>query len=274
MSGEFLAERRKWFRVFPEGTLEFLIITRVLILLMLLALTIAGGSQRPFILTLLVGILWVDHALLVCWGMQVAGDLQIISTGDSSRDENAMRRRGALGALVLLPSVAAAVALVPWATLFKVLGYKASLAQAATAIAIVMFVATFVPAYRILRRLNIGSPLWTALLLVPVVHWFALHRIAAGLDARVQDELLARAVPADKLRSPGPALLLADITWVLTVLPWAIMLAVVLARGWPSNTLFTAGSVCGTVLAAAFAIANLAAMEAVQRQIVSLIRKT
>ena len=43
-------------------------------------------------------------------------------------------------------------------------------------------------------------------------------------------------------------------------------------RGWPSGTLKMA-PVCGTILASFFAIANLAAMEGVQRQMVSLIRK-
>jgi hypothetical protein len=272
MSAEFLAERRKWFRVFPEGTLEFTIITRVLALLMLMALAIVGGAQRPFVVAALVGVLWLDYALLMWWVVQVAGDLRAITAaGPGSVDLTPQYTK--VGTVVLLPSVAAAVAMVPWGTMLGLFGLDASLARLVSAIAAVLFVVMFVPAHRALLRIHAGSSCWTGLVLVPFIHWFALHRVAAALSGRIQQQQVQRNAASQSPRTPSVAILLADITWVLTLLPWAVAIGVALTRGWPSNSMFKAVPVCGTVLAAAFAVANLAAMEGVQRQMVALIRK-
>ncbi|MBI4580907.1 MAG: hypothetical protein HY718_14460 [Planctomycetes bacterium] len=272
MNSELLIERRRWFRVFPEGTLEFAIITRVLALMLLMALGIVTGAQRPLVITALVGVLWSDYVLLVWWAVQVAMDLEML-TGQP-RPADAPRRRAIVGVTVLLPSVGAVIAVLPWGRVFAFLGIGASgVSRALPLVGAIAFVAALVPACRALRGVRLGAGHWTALVLVPLVHWFALHRIAGGLDTRIQQQLRERGEPPQSLRSAGAALLAADVTWVLSILPWAVVVVVSLARGWPSGGWSRFGPVCGTILAAVFAIADLAALEAVQRQMVRLVRK-
>jgi hypothetical protein len=273
MTADRLLERRKWFRVFPEGTLEFMIITRVLALLMLIALAVVGGAQRPFVLVGLAGILWVDYALLLCWVVQLAMDLRCASDGQGAHDTP--RRRTTVAVQAILPSMAAVTALMPWGSLMRVVTGNPSPALAAmiSAAAAIVFVALLWPAYRALRSIELGSPIWTILFLIPLLHFFALHRLASGLDARIHGQLRSRGERVEPTHSASMAVIAADVMWVLTILPWAVIVGIVLVNGWPAHSAFKIGPVCGTMLAALFAIANLAAMESVQRQIVTLIRK-
>lgn len=270
MNSERLAERRKWFRVFPEGTLEFAIITRILALLLLISLAVVGGTQRPLIVVSLVIVLWVDYALLMWWVLQVAMDLRMVADG-SVLDSPSSRAK--IGFKVILPSVAAVAGLAPWGQVMSVVVGGTGMLGWLPVAAGVAFVILCIPALRALRKVGVGSSRWTALLLVPIIHWFALHRIAAGLHGRIAEQLQARGI--DKAPySPEVTLAIADATLVLSILPWMVMVGYGLACGWSNQGAFKFGPVCGTVLAALFAIANLAALEAVQRQIVTLIRKS
>lgn len=274
MNGERLLERRKWFRVFPEGTLEFVIITRVLALMMLMALAVVGGTQRPLVVSSLIAILWIDYALLLWWVVQVAMDLGFVA--DPARADDSARKRSRAAMVAVLPSMAAAAALMPWGQLLTVVtGTRPSgaLTTVLPSIAGLAFVLLLWPAYRTLRRIELGSPLWTILFLVPLLHFFALHRIACGLDERIRGQLRERDAHSEAQRSATGAMLIADVTWVLSVLPWAVVIGVAVLRGWPAGGAFKIGPVCGTVLAALFAVANLAALESIQRQIVTLLRK-
>jgi hypothetical protein len=268
MTSERLLERRKWFRVFPEGTLEFTIITRVLALMMLMALAIVGGSQRPFVVTALIVILWVDYALLIWWVVQVACDLRLVS-GELIDP----RRQTRAGITALLPSVAAAVALIPWAGVAKFAGISMGFVPVwLPAVAAILYLLLLLPAYRALHRASVDSRLWTFLLLIPLVHWFALHRIVARLGFRIQQGLRERGESSQAVGASA-ALTIADFTWVFSMLPWVVVAGMSLLRGWPAGGMSKFGPVCGTILAAVFAIANLAALEGVQRQMVALLRK-
>lgn len=275
MNGEKLVERRKWFRVFPEGTLEFLIITRVLALMMMMALAIVGGTQRPTVLIGLIGILWIDYALLLWWVVQVAMDLRFVA-GESPDDAQAgLRARVAVTAI--LPSIAAAMALLPWDGVVLVITgarHEGTLLTILPVIAAVGFIALLFPAYRALRSIGLGSSVWTVLLLIPVLHFVALHRIAGGLDVRIREQLRGRGLRDEDMRSASASLIAADVIWVLTMLPWAAVVVIAISRGWPVGGAFKIGPICGTLLAAVFSIANLAALESVQRQIVALVRKS
>jgi hypothetical protein len=237
----------------------------------LLALAVVGGSQRPLVLAALTFVLWLDYALIMWWVIQVATDLRSISTGFGGDTPG---RRAGIGLKVILPSVAAMVALIPWTQVLSVVGAagKANLFKPVPMVAGVAFVVLLIPAYRTLRTIGVGSSLWAGVLLIPIFHWFAMHRVAADLDRRIDEQLKVRGFEKASRRL-GIALAIADVTWVLSILPWAGVVAFALIRGWSMGGVFKAGPVCGTILAAFFAIADLAAMEGVQRQIVTLIRK-
>ena len=270
MDAERLAQRRRWFRSFPEGTLEFAIITRVLALMLLMALAIVGGTQRPLVLVALAIVLWVEYAMLIWWLVQLGTDLRELTDGSAG---DSARRRVTTSVKAVLPSVAVVLALAPWGRVATdTFGGAASVVHWVQVAAVVLFLVSLLPAYRALKDARVGASLWTGLLLVPIVHWFALHRLAAGLDRRIDEQLRARG--QEKASRPlGLSLPIADATWVLTLLPWAAVLAYSLAHGWSNSSAFKLLPVCGTLLAVLFAIADLAALEGVQRQIVTLIRK-
>jgi len=148
---------------------------------------------------------------------------------------------------------------------------------AVTRVAVPVFCALFVVsalvAHRALQRIQLGRPQWTLLLLVPIFHWFALHRLLTSLHARVRQRSQEPGKPTPDDPGPGPGVILADVTWVLSVLPWGILVVLTLMTGkWPGNMPYSAMPVCGTMLATLFAVADLAAMENLQRRFVALIR--
>ncbi|MCL2330842.1 MAG: hypothetical protein FWC56_06030, partial [Phycisphaerae bacterium] len=320
MDGERLIERRKWFRVFPEGTLEFTIVTRVLALVLLISLAVVGSAQRPLALAALAFILWVDYALLMWWMIQVATDLLLVC---GKLPDDTPSYRMPLGLRVVLPSVAFSLMVIPWVDLLTILGlgakanyfrfvpvvgvvlfllflvpayrsssyrvrlgFKIILPSVAVLLAVtpwvdlltilgfgsmttvlgvgvktqyfiapiagvVLFLLFFVPAYKSLLRIGVNSPIWASVLLIPIFHWFALHRVAAVMDRRIDHQLRARGF--EKLsHRPRLAIGMADITWLLGVVPWLVVLIFVLLRGWPMGGAFRGGVVCSTILTALF----------------------
>jgi hypothetical protein len=85
--------------------------------------------------------------------------------------------------------------------------------------------------------------------------------------------------PLDELSGdnspPGStALILADLLWFLSIVPWVIFFAVMLSRGqWPGGITGRVIPVCSTFIAAIFAIVDVAVMESIQQRFISQIRK-
>ena len=235
MSNDILTQRQRWFRFFPEGSIEFLVATRVLALLLLLALLIVGKREMQLLAAVvaLTGVLWLDYALIAPWPML----LRYYQPG-------------------LLPGEA-----------FVTVG---------RGMLVVLFIVLAILAQRALQRIRLGRPLWTLLLLIPVVHWFAMHRLIVGLEARIREHEQTDSPEArDQAADSGTlAIALADVTWVLAVLPWGHVVIFPLAQGnWPAEFPQAAAPFCGVPLAAVFAVADLAAMERVQRQFTATLRK-
>jgi len=294
MDEDILTRRRRWFRFFPEGALEFLIVTRVLALLLLLSLMILREAQRPIILVGLVGVLWVDYVLMVWWAAQVAMDLALLEADrdDPPRDSNEaaslFERPGVRYRLILqalLPSVAAAAFMAPWPVLLQTLA--PSLREGTAALVLrrldVLWAAAFVVlalvAYRAVRTMGIRSGAWTVLMMIPGVHWLALHRVAGELEQRIETYRRSRREgrgDGDSDRPTAPlAVTVADAAWVLMMLPWGVVVGWTLVRGqWPEGFPLRMVPFCGTLLAALFAVADLAALEGVQRHFVALLAET
>lgn len=278
-------QRKRWYRFFPEGSLEFLVATRVLAVILLLAMLVMRDLQRPLILTALVGVLWWDYALVLWWAMQLRLDLDLLAGGRTSGI-----RRWSLAIKAFLPSIVAACALAPWPSAYgfvvKVMpglaaqgGAQSAAYQRVSMIGFVLAAAAYVLfavlAHRALQHIKFGKPLWTALALIPGLHWFSLHRIATDLETQIRAQQARRGHEA-----PHPAgstsMALADVTWALCVLPWLLVMVISLARAWPGGGGQGAVAVlpfCGMIMAAVFAIADLAALERVQRHFLPLARE-
>jgi hypothetical protein len=277
--------RKRWYRHFPEGSLEFLVATRVLAVILLLAMLVMRDPQRPLLLTALIGVLWCDYALVLWWAIQVRLDLDLLGGRQTPRP-----RRWLLAIKAFLPSIVAACALAPWPSAYGfalklVPGLAAQggpnspayhrLSFIGFALAAVVFVALVLLAYRTLQRIHLGKSHWTALSLIPGIHWFALHRIAADLETDIHEQQ-ARHTHAKPHSTGSTSMAAADVTWALCILPWLFVIVITCVRAWPGSTGQGPAAVlpfCGMLMAAIFAIADLAALERVQRQFVALARE-
>lgn len=274
MSEDSLAQRRNWFRFFPEGSIEFVIVTRVLALLLLLALAIVRGTQRPAVLLALVVVLWIDYLLTLWWAVQLATDLNALF-GDTPPPADVLRRRRIRAAvLAALPATAALLILAPWPHFVLSEASRTAVTRVTVPALCGLFVVSMFVAHGALRRIELGPPPWTLLLLIPVVHWLAVHRLLISFGAELRQRLQAPGRPATGAPGPGPAVRLADVTWVVTMVSWGIALIFILRGGqWPRTLPGSVLPIGATVMAALFWVADVAAMENVQRQFVALIRK-
>ena len=69
-------------------------------------------------------------------------------------------------------------------------------------------------------------------------------------------------------------ILVSDVTWFLSILPWGTILILYLMRDWwPVGFPYVVVPIYGIAVATIYAITNLAAMENLQRQFVAMIRK-
>jgi len=282
MSNDILTQRQRWFRFFPEGSIEFLVATRVLALILLLALLVVGKVELQLLATVvaLTGVLWLDYVLMVWWAVQIVLDLEDLPLRQTTSAQVLQRRRVHVGILVCLPSVIAGVLLAPWPALLRI--YQPGLLPgeaiitAGCGILVVLFIVLVVLAQRAMQRIRLGPPLWTLLLMIPVAHWFAMHRLIVRLEGRLREyERTNLPVAGERAAdSPAWAITIADATWVLAILPWALVVILTLTRGnWPTEFPQAAVPFCGVPLAAVFAVADLAAMERIQRQFIATLRR-
>lgn len=275
MSDDTAVQRRKWFQSFPEGSIEFMLVTRVLALLLLLALAIVQDVQRPVVVLALTMVLWADYVLMMWWAVQMTTDLDDLFADPPPPADAARRRRVWAACLGASPSVAAALLLVPWPYLLLPSEWsRAAVVHVAAPLLGIAFVALMFVAQAALQRVRLGPRPWTLLLLVPIAHWFAMHRLLTGLHARVHQRREERGQTVKDDSGPGAAVRIADITWVLSILPWGTLVLVSLLRGgWPTGSGASGASVCGAFIAAVFAVADVAAMEQLQRRFVLLLHK-
>lgn len=260
MNDTSLGRRQSWFRYFPEGNIEFLLVTRILAVFLLLALGVMRQTQRPMVLTALIGVLWVDYVLTVWWLVRMAMDLEVLFDRPDTPAEVSGRRSVRAGIVACLPSVAVLLLLTPWP------GFLSN--PAIRVAAAVAFFVLLVLAQMTLQRIGLGPAVWTLLLLIPVLHWFAVHRLIGRLRCRLESRRQAEGEPAAQ-EGPSLAIPIADATWVLTVAPWAVLVIMAfLGHSWP-----TALPPCATILAGLFCVADVAAVEGLQRQFAAAVRR-
>lgn len=285
--------RQRWLRSFPDGSLEFLLVTRLLALFLLLTLAVMRESQRAMVLVVLGMVLAVDYALMVWWAIQARADLDGLAkraevppavaattspegsaTLEYARamspapDDRAHLARTLL--LACLPMGAAFIALVPWpAVVFSNMVARDHASRIALIVGGIAFWPALVVGYRVLRNSRLTTPIWTALLAVPLVHWLAMHRIVGKLHHALDER---RSAPGEAITEGGTvAAVIADVTWVLAILPWLVLMVAGLLSSGLGGEKFVVP--CATVLTALFAIADVAAMEGVQRRLVKAIRR-
>jgi hypothetical protein len=268
-----LEERRRWLAFFPEGTLEFLVVTRVLALLLLATLIIVPTTQRPLVLLAMMIILWCDYALLLGWLMQLVNDLERLF-GASQAASNSGGIRVIDAAIALLPSAIALLVIAPWpAAILRRMGHPTLLMVAL----LTLYIASLPLGYAALRRMGFRSGTGTFLLLVPVLNWFALHRLLPGLHARVRERALELNLPVAQESGAGAAAVAADFCLMIGIVFWA---AWVLLLWRAQHTGVSGGVLLGLVQTASLgagcfmAVTQVAALEYLQRRYVVLVRRS
>lgn len=272
MNETSVQERRQWFLHFPEGSIEFFLVTRVLLILLLLVLLVAGQQHHAYVLLALAGMLWFDYALALWWAVQMATDLDSIRQPITADRAYWRRLRGIT--VALLPSIAFFLLISPWPDLLsEVASERMAIRRAALPLIGTAFIVFMFLAQRVLRGLGVGSAVWRCLLLVPLLHWFSLHRWILHLDTEVNrlvDEKNKQRLAGS---SPGAAVSLARWAWFPGILPWMILLpAQAFGASWLSESLFKGAAVCSLVFTCIFVVADTAAMENVQRKFVTMMR--
>jgi hypothetical protein len=270
-----LEQRRTWFRSFPAGTIEFVVVTRVLVTMLLLLLAVVQGTQRPFVLLALSGLLWIDYLLTMYWLLQLAADLNGLFVEPPAGEGTLIRRRLQAAFLAAVPATFLLLALSPWPSCLLAPGVtQRTVIHLATPLFGLAFLASVVISYRQLRRMPLGLSGWMVPALVPFLHWPALHRLLSLMHRRLCEKAQDRDKPG-KENNPALAAAAADVLWGLSVLPWLIMLAVGLShREWPNTAPSRYLPACGSILFGLFSIVDMAAMENVQRRFAKLIRGT
>jgi len=275
MSSNALSERREWFKYFPEGTVEFVLVARVLLLILLVALAFVRATQRSIVLLAFGGVIWVDYVLMLWWAVQMAGDMENLFR-DSPLPADVVRRQRVWALMVgILPSIIACLMLLPWPEfIFKAESSRTAFIQIMLPLLGVLYVVFVYTGQRALGKMSLGSARWIVLLLIPIVHWWAFNRLMKGLQLKLAEKMQERDQPSVDDRGLDVLLRVSDITWLLSILPWGVILILALSKSfWPSSFPYVAIPLCAIVLAVVFCIVNLAAMEYIQRRFVAAIRK-
>src|SRR4030095_16365697 len=113
MIDDNLSQRKSWFRYFPDGTIEFTVITRVLALMFLAGLAMVSIAQRPTTMTLLWAIIWVDYALVLSWAIQINVDLENLSQTAPVSAELCKQRRVQELFWLAIPSILILLLIIP-----------------------------------------------------------------------------------------------------------------------------------------------------------------
>lgn len=273
MNDSSMQERRQWFFYFPEGSIEFFLVTRIMLILLLLVFIVAAQQHYAYVLVAMAGILWIDYALALWWAVQMATDLQGIRQPTTA--DQAYHRRLRVIVIGLLPSIPFFLLIAPWpnwvstAASDRTMIWRITLPTLGlTAIVLIAI------AQKALRDLGVDSTIRRCLMLVPLLHWFTLHQWIIRLD-RELNRLAEEKNDIQLTRSdPGAVVTLSRVMWFLGVLPWLILIPGRMCDiPWLSASMFKGAAVCSLVFTCIFAVADTAAMEAVQRKFVTLLRR-
>lgn len=273
MSPHIPEDRRNWFRFFPDGSLEFVVVTRVLALLLMLMLCIVKGTHRTSVFVALCGMLWIDYMLTLFWLIQLATDLGGPSDGPMPRIVGASTGRVRSLLITGLPATFAFAALAPWPAVILSPGpLRLAAARFAGPVLALAFIASLIPAARKARTLDLGPATWVYVMLMPLVHWLGVHRLLRHLDERLS-RLSDR---SSKSEDSGPTVLaaMADVLWIASILPWLMTLLVAALQGGDTAAAATHRLLpaCGALTFGLFSTFDLAAMDRVQKRFLRLVR--
>jgi hypothetical protein len=263
---ELAAQRRRWYRSFPEGTLEFVSVTRILWIIALFVLPIAAGSQRAVAACGISILLLIDFALVMAWLTRLTLDSR------AWRDTAPMSLRAARWRAGFATSATitshACVFLFAWTFLPLPIGavrqhpeILGTLRWALVALFVIAIPFTILFA----RRAGLPGGGAALLLTVPILAWWSARHSAA----RISRDLLRSVDPAAPDRDARAGLILADVLWALLILLIAANLY--FPGGWKGVSL---QSMCSGLGVAFAAIADVAALETAHHRYLNYLRAT
>ena len=264
---DLLALRRRWYRSFPDGPLEFIAATRLLWVVGLFVLPLMPAVERVYGAIALGALFTVDAGLALLWMAQIAADRNCWlgrSATPPPTSGNPWWFRVALTILsyVLLLAFGATFLSLPWETARTHPGALAVIRW----LFFVGYLVSLPFVWSSWRSLATPGRLATALLAVPVLHWWAVRHIGA----RLADEFARHAGsgPSDDAVFSRAAVMAANVLWAL----WLVVAATILAvSGLQAGLAWQ--SACCSLLAAIAAIADVAAIESIQRAYLAYVHR-
>lgn len=268
-----LVERRRWFRSFPHGPLEFVSTARMVWILGIVASPLVTPAQRFLGIVAVSVLLVADVGLAVWWALDLAMDrARWLGAGPVAMRDRARRRLLAAAAVVAahgmlfvflltymptpvgsLRRMMDTVAMGRWVYVAAYLGlavYSVLACQAAG-----------------LRGAGAGGRGRASIVLLPIplVNWWTVRRL--GRDCAL-DLVHRSGVPGDEsLEASRAAVIVADVFWVAAMILLGGTLGVAIAGKhfvWPA--------LCSGLTLAAAAVADVAAMESIQRTYLRFLR--
>lgn len=253
---DVLARRREWYEVFPHGTIEFIMVTHALTLLLLVVLPVVRSTQRPMVLLALAGMLLADYLLTLWWVVQMEADAALLAEPGAAGGIGPERRRR-IGRWMVMA--------IPGTLALAAMGAgQVSTPQMAVGLAVASLVTLVI--IRLRFAPGIATSGWAGwLVLIPLLHFPAVHRFAFEIEERIR---AARAPGAGAAEEPGSPVVrvLAGVLWVLTAAAW-IGVAVRWRMGltWPEVLPSLLLPIGGVLFAMPLAVADIAVLEHAQR---------
>ena len=270
-----LTQRRQWFQCFPEGTIEFNLVTRIGAIGMMGAFAVLPENQHILIANGLVGALWIDFLLMIGWTVQLGSDLETIIHRPEEPARQAHRRSLFCFLWAALPTIPAMLILAPWPeVIIRNEASRVSLMRILDPVLGVCFMVSLALAMRAVKRLQLAAGGWIFLWFFPVLHLLALHRIIKATQTRIQRHRLDTGLGPDERHLMGGSLIAADLLWLSSLVPWLILTL----KSWQDSAFIvrpmgTILIIAGTVMFAILSAVQLSLMERLQQQFLGLIHR-
>lgn len=263
---ELLATRRRWFRSFPEGPLEFVAAVRLLWILALFVVPVIGGFLRAYGTIGIAVLLLADLGLTMWWLSRLLSDRDCWLDGKPIGPSE-------IAWTGIRPTAAAVVAqglLFAFGLSFLAVRFETARMHPGAVVAVrwALFAAYLLAVPFVVttcRTAGLRGRWSTPLLAIPFVHWWVVRRFAAEAG-----ESLAAQVARQSNRDPGFSrigFIFADVTWVVLIL---VLVADLLTGGVGTRVTFQ--GLCSALIVGVAAIADMAALEATQHTYLMYLR--
>ncbi len=255
-----LAARRRWFRSFPDGSLEFVAAIRIVWILAFFAAPVIGGFLQVYATLAIGAVLLLDFGLVMTWLVRITADRDAWARRGTAENPAGARSGASLTAIALIAQalLLAFLALSFLRLPLEIVRTHPGVANTARWVLLAAYAVAAVATARSCRSAGLRSRASGILLAAPLLSWWALRRFARDVAAPMTNEVQVLKKPP---HLSGAGFVMADAAWLAALV--VSVAVVLLARNMGMHA--TWQNACSGILLAVAAIADVAALESVQR---------